>query len=127
MAGSAADELFQSYRPVFADRHGVTVSLRRGAEVTSNVTAVRGQTEAETEGEEGFDVRQEPGDWFIDKADYAIGGSEVEPAQGDEILWAVGGETRIYLVTEEGARSRWQWADRAETRYMIHTKFHGTE
>lgn len=104
----------------------VTVTYVRGAD-TIDLEAVKGRGEAESEGEEGFDVRQELVDWLFDAADLVLGGQTVKPRQGDMVKWTTAGETRIYLVGETGAQSPWKYSDQGETRLRVHTTFHGTE
>lgn len=104
----------------------VTVTYVRGAD-TVDLESVKGRGEAESEGDEGFTVRQELVDWLFDAADLVLGGQPVKPQQGDLIKWTTGGETRVYLVGETGAQSPWKYSDQGETRLRVHTTFHGTE
>ncbi|MEZ6068273.1 MAG: hypothetical protein R3B90_21740 [Planctomycetaceae bacterium] len=102
---------------------GITVSITRGAQTTSNVVAIPGRTQFTVEDSEGQRSRRHVRDFLIDAADYQIGGTATEPASGDEITETFpDGTTRTFEVTPiVPGDHAWRWSDEAATRYRIHT------
>lgn len=76
-----------SVMPTFEDLFGATVRLARGALLTAEFTARRGDREYTAMGQEfGLEVKVTMRDFLLPVASVVIDGDEIEPRTGDRII-----------------------------------------
>jgi len=104
-----------------ASAEGKTVTVDRGSS-SVDVTAVVGESEHEDIGPDGFPVVTVTRDFLIAAADYAPGGSAVEPARGDQITETIDGTSKTFEVCPTAAgQACFRYMDAARTRLRVHT------
>lgn len=99
----------------------VTVTLRRGDQVTTGVKAEVGRTPVMSETDVGT-VSYESRDYVIAVAAYAFGGQAVKPADEDVIEEEVGGETLRQQVLPLGDEPAARHAGPLRRKWRVHTK-----
>jgi hypothetical protein len=102
---------------------GRTVAFRRGV-LSAEVTATVGRTVFEVQDADGLLVRTESRDYLIDADLLTAFG---EPQAGDEIVDVLAGVSTVFEVMAPGGSPPWDWHDRWNACYRIHTKIIGTE
>lgn len=86
------DSLYDSAEPAHASLFGETVTLQRGSNSTASVSAswVGQGSEIQTITRMGIKTSFIDREWLVQKADYVILGSAVEPTAGDRLVDAAG-------------------------------------
>ena len=95
-----------------------SVTLRRGVQSTSGISATIGNTTFEAHDEVGSIVQIQSRDYLIEAADYAIAGQATLPRRDDVIVESDGSEFEVLPI--EGVY--WRWSDPYRTRLRVHTK-----
>lgn len=95
----------------------VTITYRR-KQLSASIVAVRAETAATRETEEGVSLRQTRRDYLVNVADLDLGHGPIPPAAGDEIT---DGSAKYEVRGLDPAEPPWEWSTRARTRYRIHT------
>lgn len=93
------------------------VYRRAGDFVSIRATTGTAEYEQENPGD-GISRSFNERDFLVSAADLLLSGAPVEPQRGDRI--DVDGKT--YEVNSDGAAPPWEWSDRFQTVYRIHTK-----
>ena len=70
----------------------------------------------------GMRHRAEQRDYIFEAALLILGGSVVEPADGDEIVDTAEGATRTYVVASAAGEVGWRYTDRYHTMLRVHVK-----
>ena len=102
---------------------GRKVVLLRGELRTENVTANIGETRSEDINEDNQIVTVRIRDWLIDVVDYRFGGQQVEPEEGDRLIYA-GEIWEVHVTPSEPQHRR---HDRDKTTWRVHYKLIGNE
>src|SRR5262245_16152897 len=86
--------------PLLRQTFSVLVTLRRAGESdTENVKAQPRKPPREIQEEDNPEAQQiEHRNYFIDAADYAFGGSPVEPREGDRVIETINGTSCTFEV-----------------------------
>ena len=103
-----------------------TVTYRRGA-APVEVLATVGATRFEADDGYGIVVEQEMRDYLIAAEDLVLGGEQVLPEPGDDVLDERAGVTRVYEVAPLGGEQHYRSCDPAQRTLRIHVKHVGTE
>ena len=98
-----------------------TVTYRRGAlSVELSASPVPDTYEAIREG--GATVQAQRMDWIIPAASLILGGSLVEPQEGDLIEWAIGETTETYELQPVDSEEAVARLDAAKTQWIAHSR-----
>jgi hypothetical protein len=104
-------------------RGGKTVTLQRGSQTTSGVTALLGtQLLKVTDSDGNPQTIRTDKDFLISRTDYQFGSVAVEPLRQDKILETIDGTTATYELLPYGDEPIYRWADEFRKVYRIHTK-----
>lgn len=112
---------------------GKTVVIRRGGFSSGSVSAYRGSYEFVQQDEDGTAISSwHSTDFFVDAADYVIGGVTEKPQAGDEIVQVIGSDTMVYEVMSVAGQPAYRMvdpdpSDSTKQQYRIHTKRTGIE
>lgn len=101
---------------------GITVTLRRGEQSTSDVPVAIGKSTAEVKDASGFVVETASRDYLIQRAHYTLGGVPVEPLDGDQIVETIGDQVVVWELlplANEPAKRFW---DEGRTVWRCHTQ-----
>lgn len=103
---------------------GITVSIVRGTNTTTDVPAIPGSTEytVETQRDSGIYETRQSRDFLIDATDYTIAGVQVLPQRSDLIKETVSGQMWVYELLPQLNEQGWKFSDTGRTRLRIHTK-----
>ena len=101
---------------------GVTVTVGRGTYVSAPLTATVGFSGSMSFEADGSTLYTKNRDYIIDKADYVIEGSVVEPKAYDIITEVINGEVKTFQVAESQGNGVAESADANATVWRIHTK-----
>ena len=102
------------------------VLYRRGTTEVS-VPATVAATRFEVDDGTGTIRAQGVRDYLLAAADLVLGGENVLPERGDEIVETRGGTAYVYEVMDLGAERHYRFCDPDRTPLRIHTKLVGTE
>jgi len=104
---------------------GTPVVYQRGAARNESITAVVGETEFETEDEQGIVISAVARDFLIAAADLTLNDVVTEPQDGDVILETVEAVTFTYEVTPIADGKHYRPSDPYGIKWRIHTKLIG--
>ncbi len=97
------------------------VLYRRGA-TEATVPATVAATRFEVDDGTGMILEQEMRDYLVATADLVLGGKNVLPERGDEIVETRGGTAHVYEVMDLGPERHYRFCDPDRTTLRIHTK-----
>jgi len=123
----AFDDDFADADAAFAEAFGHTVSLTRGASVTTGVTAEVVEHDYETFEAYASSTVAQSRAFIIDVTDYAFNGDAATPQPGDEIRESIAGTTHVFVVMPVGSAPCYEWVGTLKPQWKVHTKFTGTE
>lgn len=104
-----------------------TVTYRRGV-ATVEVDAEVGHSDFDIVSDEGVVEQWESRDFLIAAADLILGGVEVLPAIGDEIVETIGSDDLVYSVMAPTSdQPPWRYSDQWRITLRVHTKHTATE
>lgn len=89
-----------------------------------SIMAIPGSSSHETFDQDNNVITFKTSDWHIDVCDLAK--VNIVPRKGDEITHEVGTKRLTYMVTLEGSDDVYQFSDRGQTRYRVHTMLKGS-
>lgn len=101
--------------------NSLVVTYRRGAD-SANPRAIIGRTMYRTSSDGQSAVDFSDRDYLIAPAELVLGGSPVEPQDGDRIEETRDGQTYTYEVLPIAGEPSWRWSDPFRKLYRIHTK-----
>jgi hypothetical protein len=127
MSMGAFDDDFAAADTAFAEAFGHTVSLTRGASLTTGVTAEVVEHDYERFEAYSSQTVAQSRSFVIDVADYAFSGAVATPQPGDEIRESIAGTTHVFVVMPVGSAPCYEWVGATKPQWKVHTKFTGTE
>lgn len=113
---SSAESWLASMRSSYLSKQ---VALIRGANTTSDVSAMHGSSLVDVQQSDGLIVKTKTVDFIIPVSQYVFDGITEEPANGDRIELSDG---RIFEAMDLGGEKCWRWHTRSATHYRIHCK-----
>lgn len=101
---------------------GTTVTVTRGAQTGTAVTAAVGQTEYEIDDAGAVIDTWTSCDFLMLASDYAPTGTPSPPAKGDVINRTINGVPHQFAILNPHGKQGFEYSDRAQTTLRVHTK-----
>ena len=120
MSRFAAD--FAAASDLLSEAFGEEISLVRGGNTTTGVTAEVTTHKYQGEGEEGFITTFVFTDFVIAIADYAFASTVATPRKGDRILRVIDSVTHTYEVLPIPGGRECEWSDDSGNQWLCHAK-----
>jgi hypothetical protein len=102
------------------------VVYRRG-EQQQTLTATIGKTIAEQDSGNGLLLRTEIRDYLINTNDLKLGGQQILPERGDQIIESDVDAIYVYEVLPIGNQRAWRYSDPFRLKLRIHTRLIETQ
>lgn len=97
---------------------GVEIKLRHGNSDVE-LTANRGQSTSEDNGDDGAIVTSRLQDWILDPSAMKIDGVEFKPGRGDKITVLETG--KVFAIVPAAGEKYWRWSDQTEVAIRVHS------